>query len=133
MTVHYDETFVVPASVGAYLVRPLEAAPLSPLATIKAYVRSPSLASQPPLRKAGERCGDPFEMVTEEKQRRLRRAAEAWLVANPELMELELRFDVVAFRGRRLQRLEEAFGDASPMGMLWTCLSAWCGTRRTMP
>ena len=52
MTVHYDETFVVPASVGAYLVRPLEAAPLSPLATIKAYVRSPSLASQPPLRKA---------------------------------------------------------------------------------
>jgi putative endonuclease len=59
--------------------------------------------------KTGERYGDPFEMVTEEKQRRLRRAAEAWLVANPELMELELRFDVVAFRGERLERLEEAF------------------------
>jgi putative endonuclease len=59
--------------------------------------------------KAGARYGDPFEMVTEEKQRRLRRAAEAWLAANPELMELEPRFDVVAFRGERLDRLEEAF------------------------
>src|SRR6187401_3150882 len=28
--------------------------------------------------KAGERHGDPFEMVTAEKRRRLRRAAEAW-------------------------------------------------------
>jgi putative endonuclease len=59
--------------------------------------------------KAGARYGDPFEMVTEEKQRRLRRAAEAWLAANPELTELEPRFDVVAFRGERLDRLEEAF------------------------
>jgi Holliday junction resolvase-like predicted endonuclease len=48
-------------------------------------------------------------MVTEEKQRRLRRAAEAWLVANPELAELDPRFDVVAFRGERIDRLEQAF------------------------
>ena len=59
--------------------------------------------------KAGARYGDPFEMVTEEKQRRLRRAAEAWLVANPDLAELDPRFDVVAFRGERIERLEQAF------------------------
>jgi putative endonuclease len=59
--------------------------------------------------KAGERYGDPFEMVTEEKQRRLRRAAEAWLAANPELVELQPRFDVVAVRGGRLERLGQAF------------------------
>jgi mannose-6-phosphate isomerase class I len=40
MTVHYAETFVVPASVGGYRVRPLEPAPRAPLATVKAYVRS---------------------------------------------------------------------------------------------
>ncbi|MDQ2910153.1 MAG: YraN family protein, partial [Actinomycetota bacterium] len=59
--------------------------------------------------KASERYGDPFEMVTPEKQRRLRRAAEAWLAANPGLAELEPRFDVVAFRGGRLERLGQAF------------------------
>ena len=59
--------------------------------------------------KAGERYGDPFEMATEEKQRRLRRAAEAWLAANPELVELQPRFDVVAVRGGRLERLGQAF------------------------
>jgi putative endonuclease len=59
--------------------------------------------------KAGARYGDPFAMVTAEKQRRLRRAAEAWLAANPELAELEPRFDVVAFRGGRLERLGQAF------------------------
>ena len=59
--------------------------------------------------KAGERYGDPFEMVTAEKQRRLRRAADAWLAANPELAELEPRFDVVAFRDGRLERLRQAF------------------------
>jgi putative endonuclease len=59
--------------------------------------------------KGGGRFGDPFEMVTAEKQRRLRRAAEAWLAANRELAELEPRFDVVAFRGGRLERLGQAF------------------------
>jgi putative endonuclease len=59
--------------------------------------------------KGGGRHGDPFEMVTVEKQRRLRRAAEAWLAANPELAELELGFEVVAFRSGRLERLRAAF------------------------
>ena len=48
--------------------------------------------------KRGRRYGDPLEMVTAEKQRRLRRAAEAWLAAQPELPTLEARFDVVARR-----------------------------------
>jgi mannose-6-phosphate isomerase class I len=38
LVVHYAETFVVPASVGGYRVRPLGGAQ-TPLATIKAYVR----------------------------------------------------------------------------------------------
>jgi putative endonuclease len=59
--------------------------------------------------KGGSRYGDPFEMVTEEKQRRLRRAAEAWLAAHPEAAGLEARFDVVGFRGERLECLRQAF------------------------
>jgi putative endonuclease len=59
--------------------------------------------------KSGDRYGDPFEMVTEEKQRRLRRAAEAWLAAHPEAAELEARFDVVAFRHGRVSRVTKAF------------------------
>jgi len=37
--VHYAETFIVPASVGNYTIRPLEENPSEPLATIKAFVR----------------------------------------------------------------------------------------------
>jgi putative endonuclease len=59
--------------------------------------------------KSGERFGDPLEMVTAEKQHRLRRAAEAWLAENPELGELELSFEVVAERGGRLERVRDAF------------------------
>ena len=59
--------------------------------------------------KGGGRYGDPFEMVTAEKQRRLRRAAEAWLAVNADQAELELGFEVVAFRSGRLERLEQAF------------------------
>jgi putative endonuclease len=59
--------------------------------------------------KSGDRVGDPLEMVTVEKQRRLRRAAEAWLAAHPEAEELEARFDVVAVRDRRLECLRQAF------------------------
>ena len=53
--------------------------------------------------------GDPLEMVGAEKQRRLRRAAEAWLAAHPELDELEVTFEVVAFRAGRLERVADAF------------------------
>ena len=59
--------------------------------------------------KSGERFGDPLEMVGPEKQRRIRRAAEAWLAKHPELAGLEASFEVVAVRGDRLQRLRQAF------------------------
>jgi putative endonuclease len=59
--------------------------------------------------KYGARFGDPLEMVTAEKQRRLRRAAEAWLAARPELGRLRVGFDVVAVRDGRLQRVPQAF------------------------
>ena len=59
--------------------------------------------------KSGDRYGDPVEMVTEEKQWRLRRAAEAWLAAHPEAAELEARFDVVGFRGGRVEVIRQAF------------------------
>jgi putative endonuclease len=59
--------------------------------------------------KGGGGYGNPFEMVTEEKQRRLRRAAVAWLAAHPELAQLEASFEVVALRGGRLARLRDAF------------------------
>jgi putative endonuclease len=59
--------------------------------------------------KTGTALGDPLEMVSPEKQRRLHRAAEAWLAAHPEVAELEASFEVVAIRGRRLERLENPF------------------------
>ncbi|MGH3081845.1 MAG: YraN family protein [Gaiellaceae bacterium] len=59
--------------------------------------------------KLGERFGEPAEMVDAEKQRRLRRAAEAWLVRHPELAALEVRFDVVAVSPRGIQRIVIAF------------------------
>ncbi len=59
--------------------------------------------------KRGPRFGDPLEMLTAEKQRRLRRAAEAWLAARPELARLRVVFDVVAVREGRLQHVPQAF------------------------
>jgi putative endonuclease len=59
--------------------------------------------------KTSDRYGDPFAMVGPEKQRRLRQAAETWLAARPELAELEPSFEIVAVRGRRLERLSHAF------------------------
>jgi putative endonuclease len=59
--------------------------------------------------KAGDGFGEPFEMVDAEKQRRLRRAAEAWLAAHPEASGLPVSFDVIAIQNGRLRRLAEAF------------------------
>jgi putative endonuclease len=53
--------------------------------------------------------GDPLEMVTPEKQRRLRRAASAWLAGEPALTGLHVSFDVVAIRSGRLERVRNAF------------------------
>lgn len=47
--------------------------------------------------------------VGPEKQRRVRRAAEAYLAAHPELARLDLGFDVVTVEGGRLERLRDAF------------------------
>ena len=59
--------------------------------------------------KRGERFGAPAEMVGEDKQRRLRRGAEAWLAAHPEAREWEVRFDVVAVTARGVERFANAF------------------------
>ena len=55
--------------------------------------------------KAGRDFGDPLEMVDAEKLRRLNRAAEAWLARNAACRELDCRFEVVAVRGRALERV----------------------------
>ena len=59
--------------------------------------------------KRGERFGDPLEMVDEEKQRRLRLAAESWLIQHPQPDGLRVSFDVMAVRGGKLERVAEAF------------------------
>ena len=60
--------------------------------------------------KSGMALGDPLEMVTAEKRRRIARAAEAWLAAHPELLaECRVRFDIVAERGRRIELVPNAF------------------------
>jgi putative endonuclease len=59
--------------------------------------------------KSGTGFGDPLEMVTAEKTRRVRRAAVAWLAANPQPGGCTIRFDVVVERGHKLERLAQAF------------------------
>ena len=53
--------------------------------------------------------GDPLEMVTPEKARRIARAAETWLAAHPELAGCDVRLDVVAERDGKLERVANAF------------------------
>ena len=55
--------------------------------------------------RSGDGYGDPREAVGPEKVRRLRRAAEIWLARNPELLELEVAFEVVGVRGKRIERV----------------------------
>jgi putative endonuclease len=59
--------------------------------------------------KAGGSFGDPLEMVTAEKQRRIRHAAGLWLARHPEARGLVVQFDVVAERAGRLERVANAF------------------------
>jgi len=59
--------------------------------------------------KLGDGFGDPLEMVDAEKVRRLRHAASAWLASHPEHARCAVRFDVVADRGGKLQRVPAAF------------------------
>ncbi len=59
--------------------------------------------------KTGPLFGPAVEMVDEEKQRRIRRAAEGWLAAHPEHAGLDVSFDVIAVQEGRLVRLAQAF------------------------
>jgi putative endonuclease len=59
--------------------------------------------------KASGRRGDPLEMVGLEKQRRVRRAAEAWLATRPDLVALDVSFEVAGISGGRLERVVDAF------------------------
>jgi putative endonuclease len=59
--------------------------------------------------KSGDAFGDPVEMVTAEKARRVRRAAEAWLGRHRESQGLSVRFDVIAEWAGRLEHLPDAF------------------------
>ena len=59
--------------------------------------------------KSGTRYGDPLEMVTPEKIRRIRQAATAWLAANRAHAGCAVQFDVVVERSGSLERLAKAF------------------------
>lgn len=55
--------------------------------------------------KGSAALGDPLEMVGPAKQERLERAASSWLAAHPHFAGLDVSLEVVALRGRRLERL----------------------------
>jgi len=59
--------------------------------------------------KQSDALGDPLEMVTAEKARRIRRAAEQWLVLHPQLARLSVRYDVIAERAGRIEHVPDAF------------------------
>jgi putative endonuclease len=59
--------------------------------------------------KSGPRFGDPLEMITREKIRRIRRAATVWLAQNKEHGCCRVHFDVVVERAGKLQRIAQAF------------------------
>lgn len=60
--------------------------------------------------KSGPRFGDPVEMLTPEKIRRIRRAADVWLAQHGrDHPNCRVTFDVIVVRAGRLQRLAEAF------------------------
>ena len=59
--------------------------------------------------KAGVGYGDPLEMIDPEKVRRIRQAAGVWLAAHPEHDGCDVRFDVVAERAGKLERIAHAF------------------------
>ena len=55
--------------------------------------------------KRTDRFADPLEMVDAEKRRRVAQAADAWLARQPALTGLDVRFEVAAVRGRRVERV----------------------------
>ena len=59
--------------------------------------------------RASDGYGGAAAAVGAEKQRRVRRAAQGWLVRHPEHRSLEIGFDVVAVQAGKLERLGGAF------------------------
>jgi putative endonuclease len=57
--------------------------------------------------KSGPSHGDPLEAVDERKRERLRRGAEAWLLANPELASTRVGFEVAAVRAGGIDRVPD--------------------------
>ena len=57
--------------------------------------------------KEGPRFGDPLEAVDEWKRERLRRGAEAWLLANPSLARLRVGFEFAAVRPSGIERVPD--------------------------
>ena len=57
--------------------------------------------------KAGPRYGDPLEAIDERKRERLRRGAEAWLLAHPELRSLRVGFEFAAVRPAGVERVAD--------------------------
>jgi putative endonuclease len=55
--------------------------------------------------KGGPSFGHPLEMVDEEKARRVRTAARAWLAAHPEVAGLDVALEAAAVQGRRVERV----------------------------
>ena len=55
--------------------------------------------------KGGLRFGHPLEMIDDEKARRVRLAAGAWLAAHPELAGLGISFEAAGVHGRRVERV----------------------------
>jgi putative endonuclease len=54
--------------------------------------------------RSGPAYGDPWEAVGAEKARRIEQAAETWLASRRELAGLDVSFEVVAVRGRQIER-----------------------------
>jgi len=59
--------------------------------------------------RSGAGFGDPLELVDAVKIHRLERAADVWLARHPEARGLDVRFDIVAERGGRLEHVPNAF------------------------
>jgi putative endonuclease len=55
--------------------------------------------------KSGPGYGDPLEMITPEKLRRLARAGESWLAAHPETAGLEVSYEAIGLAAGRIQRV----------------------------
>ncbi|HEU4973330.1 MAG TPA: YraN family protein [Gaiellaceae bacterium] len=55
--------------------------------------------------KGGAAFGHPFEMIDDEKLRRVRTAAAGWLATQPQLAELDVEFEAAGVRGRRVERV----------------------------